>query len=97
VEREPLVTLEAVGLKTLSELYELDPAEVVKRMDEGNVPVNPGDAFLAVLLLRGVHDLREATLDLDKSTERLARLTRALVGLTVALLVVAATTLVVAS
>ena len=97
VEREPLITLEAIGLKTLSELYELNPVEIVKRMDERNVPVHPGDAFLAVLLLRGVEDLRQATLTLDKSTDRLAKLTRVLVALTVALLVVAVVTLVIAS
>lgn len=96
MEREPLITLEAIGLKTLSELYELDPVEIVKLMDERNVPVNPGDAFLAVLLLRGVEDLRQATLTLDRSTERLAMLTRVLVGLTIALLVAAVVTLIVA-
>lgn len=50
VERAPLITLEAIGLKRLSELYELDPDEVVKRMDERNVPLNSGDAFLAVVV-----------------------------------------------
>ena len=50
MERAPLITLEAIGLKRLSELYELDPDEVVKRMDERNVPLNSGDAFLAVVV-----------------------------------------------
>jgi hypothetical protein len=47
------VTLESIGLKTWAELYELDTSEVVRRMGERNVPLHAGDAFLAILVLRG--------------------------------------------
>jgi hypothetical protein len=93
VARAPIITLEAIGLTRLSELYELDPDEVVKLMDERNVPLNPGDAFLAVVVLRAIRDLRKATLDLDESTARLATLTWVLVGLTIALVLLGVATL----
>lgn len=85
---ETPITLESVGLSTWSELYALDSAEIVRLMDEKKVPLHPGDAFLAVAVLRGVFDLREATLALDRSTHRL-------LSLTVLLAVVALATLVV--
>jgi len=75
------VTLESIGLSSWSELYALDTAEVVRRMDEKNVPLHPGDAFLAVTVLRGVSDLREATDALDRGTARLVHLTWALLAL----------------
>jgi hypothetical protein len=83
------VTLESIGVTSWSELYALDTAEVVKRMDEKNVPLHPGDAFLAVMVLRGVSELREATDALDRGTARLVHLTWALLALTVASVAIA--------
>jgi hypothetical protein len=88
------VTLEAVDVKTYSELYGLSTAEVIKRLDEKkkkgrDVPLHEGDAFLAVLVLRGVADLAEASKRLETATDRLVWLTRALLAATVIALVIA--------
>jgi hypothetical protein len=77
------VLLEAVGVKTYSQLYALPATEVVKRLDDKAVPVHKGDAFLAVLVLRAVADLADATKRLEKATNRLVWLTLALVVATV--------------
>jgi hypothetical protein len=47
------------------------------------VPLHAGDAFLAVLVLRAVADLADATKRLEKATNRLVWLTLALVVATV--------------
>lgn len=67
------MTLEAAKVKTYSELFELPTAEAVRRLDAGKVPLHQGDAFLAVLVLRGVDDLRRSAQALDKARERLDR------------------------
>ncbi len=87
------VTLEAVGVRTYAELFELPTAEVIQRLDSqqvkgGDIPLHSGDAFLAVLVLRGVADLAAAT-------RRLETATKGLIWLTVALLVAAVVTVVV--
>lgn len=45
--------------------YEMDTADALRRVDERNVRLHPGDAGLAVLVLRGVSDLERATKRLD--------------------------------
>jgi hypothetical protein len=77
------VTLDAVDVDSYSELLALSPAEVVRRLDKKDeVPLHEGDAFLAVLVLRAVGDLADAT-------KRLERATYLLLALTVVLVVVA--------
>ena len=102
------ITLENIGLKTWQELYELDPAETIRRMSEHYVPLHAGDAFLAVLVVRGISDLGHATDRLEKSSRRieassrqleagttwLIRLTWALAALAVASVVIAVIALV---
>lgn len=61
------ITLEAIGLKSWQELYALEPSEVLRRMSEQNVPLQSGDAFLAVLVLRGVADLERTSQRLDEA------------------------------
>lgn len=65
MSHETPITLEAAGLTSWDDLYGLDPAEVIRRMGEKNVPVHPGDAFLAVLVVRAVSDLAAASQRLD--------------------------------
>jgi hypothetical protein len=84
------VTLEAVDVKSYSELFALSPAEVLRRLDAGTVvPLHEGDAFLAVLVLRGVADLADASKRLETATDRLVWLTRALLAATVIAVVIA--------
>jgi hypothetical protein len=61
----PDVVLEAVGVKSYSELAALSTAEVIRRMDERRPALHPGDAFLSVLVLSAVTELRETTKSLD--------------------------------
>jgi hypothetical protein len=83
----PPITLEAIGLNSWAELYALDSAELVEKL--GRVPLHAGDAFIAVMVLRGVADLRKATEALDRSTEQLINLTRALFAVAIISLIVA--------
>jgi hypothetical protein len=65
VERPIPITLEAAGVRTYAELYDLPTDDVVRRLDEKQVPLHPGDAFLAVMLLRAVVELRKSAERLD--------------------------------
>jgi hypothetical protein len=67
------VTLETVGVESYSQLYALPTT----------VPLHAGDAFLAVLVLRAVADLADATKRLEKATNCLVWLTLVLVVATV--------------
>ena len=96
------VTLEAAGVSTYSQLHALSTDEVIKRLDEhrergGDVPLHEGDAFLAVLVLRAVADLGDASKRLETATHRLVWLTRALVAVAVIALAVSLVALVVNS
>jgi hypothetical protein len=77
------VTLESLGLSNWSELYGMSSREIVGKLGKG--PVHPGDAFLAVMVLRAVDDL-------GRASRRLEWLTCALVALTVALVALALAT-----
>jgi hypothetical protein len=92
------ITLETAGVKTYAELYGLPTPEVVKRLDDKQVPLHPGDAFLAVMVLRAVAELRESAERLDAGGEhfRVAgqRLQRAGVALAVVAVAVAVVQLV---
>lgn len=77
--------LAAVNVTSYSELLELSPAEVVRRLDQQpEVPLHAGDAFLAVLVLRAVGDLADATRRLERVTYLLLILTAVLVLLAIA-------------
>jgi hypothetical protein len=89
------VVLEAVGVKSYAELVALGTDEVIRRLDDRRmyVPLNPGDAFLAVLVLSAVADLRETSKSLDAAKRGFERATIALAAsgviLTVATVVLA--------
>jgi hypothetical protein len=86
------VTLEAVKVKTYSELFALEPDEVLRRLDAGSVPLHEGDALLAVLVLRSVADLASASKRLETATNRLLLLTGVLVAVTAIAVVVSLAT-----
>ena len=100
---ETPITLETIGLETWQQLYELKPDETIRRMSEKYVPLHPGDAFLAVLIIRAVTDLILATNQIEESSKRieegsgrleagttwLIRLTWALAALSVVSVVIA--------
>jgi hypothetical protein len=79
---EAPITLETLGLRSWSELYELPSSEVVAKLDK--VPLHAGDAFLAVMVLRAVADLAKASRRLEWLTYALVALTVALVALSLA-------------
>jgi uncharacterized membrane protein len=91
---DPPITLEAIGLESWQQLYELDPAEVIERIDRA--PLHPGDAFLTVLQLRAAADTRQSVEALDAGTKALERATWILVALGVVSLLVALAALIVA-
>jgi hypothetical protein len=74
----PSVVLEAVGVGSYAELAALGTEEIIRRLDERNAPLHPGDAFLAVLVLAGVIDLRETAKSLDAAKRGFERATIAL-------------------
>jgi hypothetical protein len=74
----PNVVLEAVGVSTYAELAELGTDEIIKRLDARGAPLHPGDAFLAVVVLAGVSELRETTKALDAARRGFERATIAL-------------------
>ena len=79
------VTLEAVDVDSYSELLSLSTDEVVRRLDaKPEVPLHEGDAFLAVLVLRAVGELSDATRRLERATYALFALTVVLVVVTLA-------------
>jgi hypothetical protein len=65
------VVLEAVGVNSYAELADLGTSEVIRRMDDRRPPLHPGDAFLAVLVLRAVSELRQSAEHLDSVRRRL--------------------------
>lgn len=68
------MTLESAKVKSYAELYGLPMAEVMKRLDEGAREIlHPGDAFLAVMVLRAVAELSESTSRLDTARKTLER------------------------
>jgi hypothetical protein len=82
----PPITLEAIGLESWQQLYDLDPAEVVEKIDRA--PLHPGDAFLAVVQLRAARNTTQAVAALDKGTRALERATWILVALGIVSLVI---------
>jgi hypothetical protein len=85
-QKTPIV-LEAAGVKTYADLYELPVADVLKRLNERSVPLHPGDAFLAVLVLRAVAELETSAKRLNAAGTRfqIAGLVLAAVAVAVAI------------
>jgi hypothetical protein len=81
------IVLDTIGVKSFTELGELDTAEVIQRVDERKTPLHPGDAFLGVLVLRGIGELQRSTERLDRASRRyeIAGLLLAVVAVGVAL------------
>jgi hypothetical protein len=81
------ITLETAGVKTYSDLYDMPTGKAIKLIDEKNVPLHAGDAFIAVLVLRGVRELGEATERLDAAATRfqIAGIVLAVVAVAVAI------------
>jgi hypothetical protein len=88
------ITLEAVGLESWQQLYEMEPAEVMEKID--GAPLHAGDAFLTVVQLRAARDTAQAVAALDRGTKALERATWILVALGIVSLVVSVVALIVA-
>lgn len=73
-DRERLDTiLTSLGFTSFSELAETAPEEVVRRIDAVNPapPVNAADAFLGVMVVSAVAELRKSAERLDDARKRL--------------------------
>ena len=81
----PSVVLEAVGVGSYAELSALGTDEVIRRLDERKPPLHPADAFLAVLVLSALSELRETTKSLDAAKRGFERATIALAAVGVIL------------
>jgi hypothetical protein len=68
VSTYPSVVLEAVGVQSYAELAALGTEEVVRRLDDRKPPLHPADAFLAVMVLSALSELRETTKALDSAS-----------------------------
>lgn len=81
------IVLDAVGVKSYADLAALGTDEVIRRLDNRRqyVPINPGDAFLAVIVLAAVSDLRETSKSLDAAKRGFERATIILASLAVIL------------
>lgn len=67
------VTLEAAGVKSYAELFALPLDDVMDRLDTARDTLHPGDAFLAVIVLRAVVELRDSAVRLDNARVRWER------------------------
>ena len=90
------IFIKQLGLDSHRELYELDPEKVVDGLDEMDIDIQSGDAFLTVVQLRANADIRKSVGALEAGTKALERATWILVVLGIASLLVAAAALVVA-
>jgi hypothetical protein len=77
----PSVVLEAVGVDSYAELAALGTDEVIRRLDERKPPLHPADAFLAVILLSALSELRDTTKSLDAAKRGFERATIVLAAL----------------
>jgi hypothetical protein len=83
--------LKRLGAGSWAEAYNLDPAEIVSRIDAmEELPFNDSDLLLAVVELR-------AAADLDAGTKRLLTWTKWLFGVAAGTLAAALVTLIVAA
>jgi hypothetical protein len=62
-----------MGVKSYTDLGELQADEIMRRLDAQDVPLHPGDKALAVIVLAALADLRRATDRLDRTSTRLDR------------------------
>lgn len=83
--------LSFAGVDSLHELVDKPTREVIT--DLNRLPIPPSEAILGALVLHAVHELREATEQLDRGTSRLLTLTWALVVLAALTLAAAIVTL----
>jgi len=75
-------------VQSYAELVELGTEEVIRRLDEHQPPLHPSDAFLAVLVLSAVSELRETAKALDAARRGFERATLVLAALGVIVAVV---------
>ena len=73
--------LAPLGVKTFAELWELPLSEIMPKLDE--VSLHVGDAFIAVLVLKAVGELRAVTLATDAKTRQLVCAARLTLGVAV--------------
>jgi cytoskeletal protein RodZ len=81
----PSVALEAVGVRSYAELAALGTEEVIRRLDDRKPPLHPAEAFLAVMVLSALSELRETTKSLDAAKRGFERATIVLAALGVIL------------
>ena len=64
------IFIKQLGLDSHRELYELDPEKVVDGLDEMDIDIQSGDAFLTVVQLRANADIRKSVGALEAGTKQ---------------------------
>jgi hypothetical protein len=92
------VVLESVGVQSYADLVALGPEDILRLPDDKKPPLQPSDAFLAVMVVSAVSELQATTRALDSAKRGFERATIVLAALSVILtaagVIVALTTLV---
>jgi cytoskeletal protein RodZ len=70
--------LTELDIRSYREAVDLGTDQLLQRMDEQNPSVAPSDAFLALVVLAAVRELRESTRDIKAAVVGLEETTRSL-------------------
>lgn len=79
------IVLESVGVESYAELTALGLAEILRRLDDEKPPLQPSDAFLAIMVVSAVSELQATTKSLDAAKRGFERATIVLAALGVIL------------
>jgi hypothetical protein len=80
--------LDRIGIESFAALAAMDADEVIRRLDEKQPPIHTADAFLAVMVIAAVRDLRRTTEELDAAKRSFGRATLVLAVLGVLVAIV---------
>jgi hypothetical protein len=61
------VVLESVGVQSYADLVALGPDDILRLLDDKKPPLQPSDAFLAVMVISAVSELQATTRALDSA------------------------------
>jgi hypothetical protein len=79
------VVLEQVGVQSYADLVALGPADILRLLDDKKPPLQPSDAFLAVMVVSAVSELQATTHALDSAKRGFERATIVLAAVSVIL------------
>lgn len=79
------VVLDSIGVQSYADLVALGPEDILRLLDDKKPPLQPSDAFLAVLVISAVSELQATTRALDSAKRGFERATIVLASLGVIL------------